>query len=219
MIGGKQAMSRSWMPGRKKKNRSIADRNLYLLVAGLPGNYRAALSRIGVRIEWHNRKKISGASDYHRKTIELSTSEFCRFKYSADEPSQDQRWCVATLKEEIIHYVATHTGFDSSAAWKSTVESENKKKSTLRNKLFRKQREYDSSEDEIKCDAEEYTKRERSEEWLVDVLLVRDYLSARGMAEDTIEQILIEAFPGTYPLALAFERAALPDLRDSKNRK
>ena len=132
-------------------------------------------------------------------------------EYDSAVPGQDQRWCVATLKEEIIHFVATHEGFDSSAAWISAVKRDMKKPSKLRKKLFQKQREYDSSEDEIKCDVEEYKKNERSEEWLVDVLLVRDYLAARGKSEVEIEQKMTKAFPQSYPLARAFQKATLGD--------
>lgn len=206
---GTQAMFSRWIFGWKNKDRSIAKQNLSSIIAHLPQSYRAALNRFCVRFKWHSRMKVSGVSDYDNKTIELNILEFCRFKYDPDKPSHNQRWCVATLKEEIVHFVATHDGFDTSAEWKLAVKSDMKTKSKLRQKLFQKQREYDSADDEIKCSVDEYKKRERAEEWLVDVLLVREYLQARGEPEERIEQKMIKAFPESYPLALAFRETSL----------
>ena len=105
-------MLNDWLFGRKSRDRTIAKRNLGLLLEDLPQSYRDAIHRHRIEIKWHNRKSTSGVSDYDRKTIELSTEEFCRFRYDSALPGQDQRWCVATLKEEIIHFVATHEGFE-----------------------------------------------------------------------------------------------------------
>jgi hypothetical protein len=202
-------MLSDWFPHPKSNDQTIAERNLRLLLADLPQRYRAAIDRHKIKIKWHNKKHASGVADYDRKTIELSTMEFCRFEYGSALSGQNQRWCVSTLKEEIIHFVATHEDFDSSVAWISAVKRDMKKPSKLRKRLFRKQREYDSSDDEIKCDVEEYKKNDRAEEWLVDVLLLRDYLEARGKSEVEIEQTMTKAFPHSYPLALAFLNTAL----------
>ncbi|MEZ5856700.1 MAG: hypothetical protein R3D67_18860 [Hyphomicrobiaceae bacterium] len=204
-------MLRDWSPGPKSKDLEIAEQNLGFLFEDLPQGYRAVVDRNRIKFKWHNRKSTSGVSDYDRKTIELSLMEFSRFKYDATAPGHDQRWCIATLKEEIIHFVAMQTGFDASAAWIAAAVLDMEKPSKLRKKLFRKQREYDSAEDEIKCGIEDYKKKERAGEWLVDVLLVRDYLTARGKSEEKIEQKMTKAFPESYPLARAFQKATLSD--------
>ena len=206
-----------WLPRSKSKGQTIAEQNLGFLLADLPQSYRAAIDQNRIKIKWHNRKKTSGVLDYDRKTIGLSLTEFSRFKYDAALPVRDQRWCIATLKEEIIHFIATHKGFDSSAAWIDAVKLDMKKPSRLRKKLFRKQREYDSAEDEFKCGIEEYRKKERFEEWLVDILLVRDYLAARGKPEEEIRQKMTKAFPESYPLARAFQKANLNDGRSQEH--
>lgn len=204
-------MLRDWSPEPKSKDLEIAEQNLRFLLADLPQGYRAAIHRTRIKFKWHNRKNTSGVSDYDRKTIELSLTEFRRFRHDSAVPSQDQRWCIATLKEEIIHFAAMHTGFDASAAWIAAATLDMKKPPKLRKRLFRRQREYDSAEDEIKCGIEDYKKKERAGEWLVDVLLVRDYLSARGKSEEKIEQEMTKAFPESYPLARAFQKATLTD--------
>lgn len=186
-------------------SRTTAERNFNLVMAELPQHYGAALAKIGITFEWHNRKKESGASNYSNRTIELNRTEFSRFKYNFRHPCHNQRWCVATLKEEIIHYIATHIGFDESGAWKTAVKSDFKNKSKLRHRLFCRQRDHDSADDEIKVDPDEYKKGERAEEWLVDIILVRDYLLSCRMSKNAVDKKMNQAFPMTYPMAVMFE--------------
>ena len=189
--------------------RATANLNLSLLIADLPEHYKLTLRRAGATIKWSNEKNVSGACDYFNKTIELNEKEFCSFSYNLKQPSQNQLWCIATLKEEIIHYYATHLSFDMSTTWKSAVKFDRNRKSSQRDKLLRKQREHDSSDYEIKVDVTKYKKSQRAEEWLVDVILVRDYLIAGGASSEAIEKKMNRAFPRTYPLVKTFEKAMI----------
>jgi hypothetical protein len=46
---------------------------------------------------------------------------------------------------------------------------------------------------------------ERAEEWLVDIILIRDYLRAKGDDPAVIDEKMSEAFPQTYAMAMEFE--------------
>jgi len=139
------------------QKKDAAVQNLYLLLKELSSSQQILLANLGTRFLFHARKKDSGACDYSHRTIELNIREFSRFKHERrPKPSHNQRWASATLKEEAIHYLAEHLGFDRSKEWQHAVTQELRHPNVPRDDLFRKQRKYDSSSDEIKLSPAEY---------------------------------------------------------------
>jgi hypothetical protein len=203
------------------QRKSAAAQNLYALLREISGPQQILLNNLGTQFLFHSRNDDSGACDYPNRTIELNVREFSRFKYERrPQPSRNQRWALATLKEEAIHYLAEHLGFDRSREWQRAVATELKNANPLRDQLFAAQRKYDSSSKEIKLSLAEYAadisvrdkivdflhgEWEPGEEFLVDLLLVRDYLKATHNSADAIDQKMQAAFPSTYRLALGFE--------------
>lgn len=207
------------VPDAKRKK---AETNLRALLADLGQTQLFLLKFIGVHILFHETKNVSGFSDYAKRTIELSLREFSRFAYRVHSTTPNQRWAAATLKEEVLHYLATHMAFDCSPRWKAAVAEDLKVRNRLRDKLCKAQRAYDSSTWEIKISIREYAEKiplqkkisdflegewEPAQEYLVDLLLVRDYLEARRYGPEKIRDLLNEAFPWTYELALKFEKS------------
>lgn len=208
-------------PGLSHKDQQRITRNLFALLKELKPAQQVLLDRIGVRFVFHQLEDESGASDYPRRTIELNADEFRRFDHQRrPKPSHNQRWALSTLKEETLHYLAEHQGFDTSRAWQAAAKQELATKNPLRTKLCKHQRQYDSAKDEVKLSPKEYARGltlmdrlrdiahgewEPGEELLVDLLLARDYLKAQGTAPEEMDETMQAAFPNTYALALRFE--------------
>ena len=195
--------------------------NLKALLKELPPAQQLLLAHTDVCFEFCNTEGVSGKVVPFSNRIELNIHEFSNFKHQP-RALPNQRWALSTLKEETIHHLANLTHTDSSRAWKEAVANERKMPNKAREKFFKEQRKYDSSEDEIKLSHEEYSqdasslrkigftlvgRSEIAEEWLVDVLLVRDYLKNIRKKDDRIDLLMNAAFPETYPLALRFEQA------------
>ena len=205
-------------------HREQAEENLRHLLNGLPDSFRVNLDAIGVTFVFHAREDDSGPCIYADRTIELNLKEFRRASMSGDGKKRraDRRWALATLKEEIIHYLASHYRFDNSLSWLWLSFKELRTQNALRKRLRKKQRRYDSSRDEIKLSPKEYPKDaaliqsvflfilarswEPAEELLVDLLLVRDYLATTGETPDTVDKQMQVAFPHTYKAAKGFEQ-------------
>lgn len=207
---------------RSPKQKTKAAKSLVECLNDVPSYAIVLIDKIGADIIFHNIKSESGASDYPNKVIEQNLKEFSRFEYkSQKKPSHNQRWAVATLKEEFIHYLAEHYGFDNSQLWQKAAYRDLMSENKIRDKLFKKQRDYDSSESDIKITPKEYAKDislsdtesdelynewEPGEELLVDLILIRDYLKAKSLSSHEIEKGMNEALPITFTLAMQFEQ-------------
>ena len=207
-----------------RAHREQAEENLRDLLNVLPASFRVNLDAIGVTFVFHARKDDSGACIYADRIIELNLKEFRRASVSGDGKKRraDRRWALATLKEEVIHYLASHYKFDNSLSWLWLSFKELQTQNELRKRLRKKQRRYDSSRDEIKLSPKEYRKDaaliqsaflfmlarswEPAEELLVDLLLVRDYLISTGETPGSADNQMQVAFPHTYEAAMRFEQ-------------
>jgi hypothetical protein len=204
--------------GRSKQRR--AARNLYALLAELPGPQQILLDSLGTVFRFHVSDRESGSASYWLRTIELDLKEFAQFQYEQRRrPHRNQRWALTTLKEEVIHYLDDHLAFTKARVWKRAARSELQAPNKARQQLCTAQREYDSSDTWIKLSPEEYAAdntlldkiagfiagaQEPVTELLVDLFLARDYLIHKKAPVN--EQMRV-AFPHTYTLALEFEQA------------
>jgi hypothetical protein len=204
----------------RKQQYNEAERNIIQLMRLLPASQQILLEHLDTTFKLYEHEDESGGCDYPLRTIELNVLDFSRFTFSKNRMGHNQRWALSTLKEEVIHYLAEDLGFDSSKAWKNAVAQESAASNPLRDKLIRKQRKFDSAEDEEKLTPQEYevdqsifqkvgmfltNRSERAEEWLVDIILIRDYLRAKGDDPAVIDEKMSEAFPQTYAMAMEFE--------------
>jgi hypothetical protein len=200
-----------------------AEKNLKALLKDLPAEYQILLDRIGVTIILHEADKT--LSDFFWRKIKLNVKDFCSFTYQRGRTLPNQRWALSTLKEEVIHYLDRYLSFTAKPEWEEALLLDRYANNPLRENLFEEQREQDSSEKYQKKSIDDYVAErsifdkirdfpraidlETKTEWLVDLLLVRDYLQNKtGSAQET-ETAMLEAFPKTYPLALRFERELL----------
>jgi len=195
------------------------------LLADLPPAQQLLLDQLATIFTFEANDRESGGAHYRTRTIHLNLKEFNQFQYRKRRSSNaNQRWALATLKEEAIHFLDDHIGYTGQRVWKKAVRRELAMRNEERDTLCAAQREHDSSDTWEKLSPEEYAAdltlleravhfiagaSESAWELLADLLLARDYLRVQSNSESVIERTMLAAFPHTYSLALHFEVALL----------
>ncbi len=209
-----------------------AKRNLEQLVHDLPQEQRAFLEGNDIALFLSEKEGST-----YKRGLSLQVTDFSPFDYSKNNPSQNQRWAASKLKQCVVDYLANKTGFCFQPVWHIAVRKDRSSKQSEMDTLFQEQRYFDSSDNKRDFFPSEYNEgatmldtffRVASADmlsmtkWLVDILLVRDYLVNQKKSAEDVESTMSRVFPKTYPLAKEFEEnikqeaAVYTSLREGK---
>lgn len=219
----------------KIARRDRAASNLYALLPELTPAQQILLDALNTTFEFRReqRRRLLG-----ERTIGLDLKEFSQFQYQQRPiPPPNQRWAIASLKEEVIQFLDDHVYFTQRWGWRRAARRELNTPNPARDRVCHAQRVCDSSDTWIKLSPAELAvdrslldkivdfiqgASEPAFELLVDLLLARDHLCTTLLSPESVRHLMQNAFPNTYTLALEFEhllalRAARVSMRHFKH--